>query len=83
MQLALPEPFRVMTTAIEHYQATEKMWASLFLAMPDHLHALLSFPRAVRMVSRSARLETLRREANRHRLAGRLFRSPAPQQREP
>ena len=38
-----------MTTAVEHYLASEKMWASLFLAMPDHLHALLSFPSEVRM----------------------------------
>ncbi len=38
-----------MTTAIEHYLATEKMWTSLFLAMPDHLHALLTFPSDVRM----------------------------------
>lgn len=38
-----------MTTAIEHDQAAEKMWAYLFLTMPDHLHALLSFPPAFRM----------------------------------
>ncbi len=48
-QLALPEPFRVMTTALEHYLAAEKLWPSLFLAMPDHLHALLAFPSHVRM----------------------------------
>ncbi|MBC7366811.1 MAG: hypothetical protein H7343_08360 [Undibacterium sp.] len=38
-----------MTTAIEHYPSTEKMWTSIFLAMPDHLHALLSFPCDVRI----------------------------------
>jgi putative transposase len=41
--------FKVMTGALEHYMASEKIWSSLFLAMPDHLHALLSFPPQIPM----------------------------------
>ena len=50
-QLARPAAFPVMTAAIEHYMKAEKLWAHLFLAMPDHLHALMSFPRQERMDS--------------------------------
>ena len=38
-----------MIAAVEHYVKAEKFWAPLFLAMPDHLHALMSFPREVQM----------------------------------
>jgi len=38
-----------MTGALEHYLENEKLWAHLFLAMPDHLHALLSLPCEQRM----------------------------------
>ena len=48
-QLARPEVFSAMIAAVEHYGKAEKFWANLFLAMPDHLHALLLFPREVRM----------------------------------
>ena len=34
-----------MTTALEHYRDAGHLWPHLFLAMPDHLHALLSFPK--------------------------------------
>jgi REP element-mobilizing transposase RayT len=43
-QLARPEIFSVMTRALEHYVRASRLWADLFLVMPDHLHALLSFP---------------------------------------
>jgi REP element-mobilizing transposase RayT len=48
-QLARPEVFSVITAAVEHYVRAEKFWAHLFLAMPDHLHALVSFPREIQM----------------------------------
>lgn len=43
-QLAKPEIFAAMTAALEEYVRFGKVWAHLFLAMPDHLHALVSFP---------------------------------------
>jgi REP element-mobilizing transposase RayT len=48
-QLAHPATFAVMTRALEQYVESRKLWAELFLAMPDHLHALLSFPPDERM----------------------------------
>jgi putative transposase len=48
-QLAQPEVFSVMIAAVEHYIRAERLWVHLFLAMPDHLHALMSFPREVQM----------------------------------
>jgi REP element-mobilizing transposase RayT len=48
-QLATKETFAVLAKALEHYIAAGKIWAHLFLAMPDHLHALFSFPPAERM----------------------------------
>ena len=33
----------MMSSAIEHYLAAEKWWLDLFLAMPDHWHALATF----------------------------------------
>ncbi len=33
----------MLATAIEQYVAAEKWWVDLFLAMPDHWHALASF----------------------------------------
>jgi putative transposase len=40
-----------MSGAVQHYVTSAKWWARLFLAMPDHAHALLSFPAAERMDS--------------------------------
>ena len=40
-----PQVFGVMKTAVEHYVATNRWWVDIFLAMPDHWHALVSFPR--------------------------------------
>jgi len=48
-QLAKPEIFGAMAAALEEYVRSGKFWAHLFLAMPDHLHALLSFPAAEQM----------------------------------
>ena len=43
-QLANPATFAVMTSALEQYMRAAKLWARLFLAMPDHLHVLAAFP---------------------------------------
>ena len=34
-----------LLASVEHYQTTSRWHCRLFLLMPDHLHALLSFPR--------------------------------------
>ncbi|ACB77870.1 REP-associated tyrosine transposase [Opitutus terrae] len=41
--------FSVIVAALEHYIRTNKLWAHLLLAMPDHLHALAAFPIDQRM----------------------------------
>ena len=43
-QLAHPKAFAVMTGALEHNIHSSRLWAELLLVMPDHLHALMSFP---------------------------------------
>ncbi len=48
-QLAQPPAFEVMVSALEHYVQSGRWWAKLFLVMPDHLHAFLSFPRQEQM----------------------------------
>jgi len=48
-QLDQSEAFTVIKGAIEHYVKTERWWCECFLAMPDHWHALLSFPDEERM----------------------------------
>lgn len=48
-QLARPEVFSVISKAVEHYVQTQKLWAHLVLAMPDHLHGLLSVPAQERL----------------------------------
>ncbi len=48
-QLTKDATFRVMTGALEHYSHAGKIWVRLFLAMPDHWHALMIFPPEVRM----------------------------------
>jgi REP element-mobilizing transposase RayT len=40
-QLAEPVIFAVMTGALVHQVKASKLWVHLFLAMPDHLHALI------------------------------------------
>ncbi len=47
--LALPSVFPILELSVEHYVASEKWWCHIALAMPDHFHALLSFPGTVRM----------------------------------
>lgn len=42
-QLDKPDVFTVMSAAVEHYVAAEKWWVDIFLAMPDHWHALARF----------------------------------------
>lgn len=34
-----------LLSSVEHYQASARWRCRLFLLMPDHLHALISFPR--------------------------------------
>jgi putative transposase len=48
-QLATDRVFTLLSNALEHYGRAEKLWPHLFLAMPDHFHALLSFPGVERM----------------------------------
>jgi REP element-mobilizing transposase RayT len=43
-QLALPVPAGRVFDSIRHRQEKSLWWPYLFLLMPDHLHALLSFP---------------------------------------
>jgi REP element-mobilizing transposase RayT len=43
-QLALPDVADKLFEAIRHRQDHCVWWPHLFLLMPDHLHALLSFP---------------------------------------
>ena len=44
-QLNRPEEFAIMTLAVAHYVRSDRWWVELFLAMPDHVHALIAFPR--------------------------------------
>jgi len=43
-QLALPDVFKRLFETIRYRQEKFLWWPYLFLLMPDHLHALLSFP---------------------------------------
>ena len=43
-QLALPNVSALLFETIRHRQQKFLWWPHLFLLMPDHLHALLSFP---------------------------------------
>jgi putative transposase len=43
-QLALPEISEKLFATVRHRQEKLLWWPHLFLLMPDHLHALLSFP---------------------------------------
>jgi putative transposase len=43
-QLALPKIGKRLFETIRHRQEESLWWPFLFLLMPDHLHALLSFP---------------------------------------
>ncbi len=44
-QLNQVETFAAMTAALEYYVISGRWWVEVFLAMPDHWHALISFPR--------------------------------------
>jgi len=43
-QLALPDLSVALFDTVRHRQAMGLWWPHLFLLMPDHVHALLSFP---------------------------------------
>ena len=43
-QLALPEVASAIFETVRHRQEQFLWWPHLFLLMPDHVHALLSFP---------------------------------------
>jgi putative transposase len=43
-QLALPQISAQMFKTVRHRQEKRLWWPYLFLLMPDHLHALISFP---------------------------------------
>jgi REP element-mobilizing transposase RayT len=55
------------------YEARMRWHITLFLLMPDHLHALLSFPRDQSMSETHKRLETFSYGNQSGRLAGRIF----------
>ena len=42
-QLTDHRTFHVLIAAVEHYSAVEQWWTDLFVAIPDHWHALISF----------------------------------------
>jgi len=44
-QLALPEKALAIERSLVHQQSSGAWWVHLFLLMPDHLHALVSFPK--------------------------------------
>ena len=41
--LAKTDVFSIITAATEHYLQSQKWWPHTLLAMPDHLHAIISF----------------------------------------
>jgi putative transposase len=43
-QLALPELAEPLFATVAHRQQKELCWPHLFLLMPDHVHALITFP---------------------------------------
>ena len=43
-QLALPDIAKSLFETVRHRQEKLDWWPYLFLLMPDHVHALLSFP---------------------------------------
>jgi|SRR5665213_719776 len=43
-QLALPDTAKKLFETVRHRQEKFLWWPHVFLLMPDHLHALLSFP---------------------------------------
>ena len=47
-QLALPQVSERVFDTVKHRQQKFLWWPYLFLLMPDHLHALLSFPPSTR-----------------------------------
>jgi putative transposase len=49
--LVQPEVASALLESAQFYQDRERWFIWLFLLMPDHLHALLSFPREERMSS--------------------------------
>ena len=48
-QLCHTELFEVMAGAVEYYVKQCRWWVDVGLAMPDHWHALMSFPRQEQM----------------------------------
>ena len=48
-QLCKPDVKEVIWESIEYYHANMKWHCSLFLLMPDHIHALMCFPESVKM----------------------------------
>jgi putative transposase len=43
-QLDNTNAFGTISNAVDHYIENGKWWVDSFLIMPDHLHALISFP---------------------------------------
>jgi putative transposase len=51
-QLASPDVARQLFETVRHRQEKLLWWPYLFLLMPDHLHALLSFPPSDKLIKR-------------------------------
>jgi REP element-mobilizing transposase RayT len=49
--LAMDSVFPVLATAVDEYVHREKWWCHLFLAMPDHVHALFAFSASEQMAA--------------------------------
>ncbi len=43
--LTAPPTSEALLSSVANYQKTQRWWCRIFMLMPDHLHALLSFPR--------------------------------------
>src|SRR5437773_12333534 len=69
-----PALAQAILDSAKFYEAKMRWHITLFLLMPDHLHALLSFARDELM---SERFEAFSYTQKRSRVAGRIFRSSA------
>jgi len=49
MPLTTPELAADLIQAAKRYHESGKWWCELFMLMPDHMHALLSFPKKMGM----------------------------------
>jgi len=48
--LTSPEIAHLLLESARFYQSQQRWWLNVFLLMPDHLHALISFPQDEKMI---------------------------------